>query len=40
MPIARGGHHTSSNVVPACRSCNASKGKKTLAVWLGFVGAW
>jgi len=25
VPIAKGGHHTKENVVPACRSCNAKK---------------
>lgn len=27
IPVARGGRHTIHNVVPACRSCNATKGK-------------
>ena len=25
MPISKGGNHTASNIVPACRSCNAKK---------------
>lgn len=25
LPISQGGHHTASNIVPACRSCNSSK---------------
>lgn len=25
VPLARGGHHTASNVVPACQSCNSRK---------------
>lgn len=29
-PISRGGRHTASNVVPACRSCNARKATKNL----------
>jgi 5-methylcytosine-specific restriction endonuclease McrA len=29
-PLSRGGRHTKSNVVPACRSCNARKNTKTL----------
>lgn len=29
-PLSRGGRHTASNVVPACKSCNSSKGPKTL----------
>jgi len=27
-PLAKGGAHTASNVVPACRSCNSRKGTK------------
>lgn len=30
QPISKGGPHTKENVVPACRSCNASKGNKSL----------
>lgn len=26
-PLAKGGNHTKSNIVPACRSCNSKKGK-------------
>lgn len=29
-PLSRGGDHTLTNVVPACRSCNSLKGTKTL----------
>jgi 5-methylcytosine-specific restriction endonuclease McrA len=25
-PLSRGGNHTKSNIVPACRSCNSKKG--------------
>ena len=25
MPISKGGNHTSANIVPACRACNAKK---------------
>lgn len=28
-PLSRGGRHERSNVVPACRVCNSSKGSKT-----------
>jgi 5-methylcytosine-specific restriction endonuclease McrA len=28
VPISKGGDHTASNVVPACKSCNSSKGVK------------
>ena len=34
-PIARGGEHDEMNLAPACRKCNASKGKKTLFEWKG-----
>jgi 5-methylcytosine-specific restriction endonuclease McrA len=30
VPVIKGGLHTSSNVVPACRKCNSSKGSKML----------
>lgn len=33
IPLARGGHHVVDNVVPACRSCNRSKGSKLVAEW-------
>lgn len=29
IPLCQGGAHASSNIVPACRSCNAHKGKRT-----------
>jgi 5-methylcytosine-specific restriction endonuclease McrA len=34
IPLARGGLHELSNVVPACRQCNASKGARTPLLWL------
>ncbi|WP_405000646.1 HNH endonuclease [Kitasatospora cathayae] len=34
VPLARGGADAESNVVPACASCNLSKGAKTLAEWM------
>lgn len=34
MPVSRGGTHTMDNLVPACRSCNASKRNDTLLVFL------
>lgn len=34
IPLSRGGHTTADNIVPACRSCNASKGDKLLGEWL------
>ena len=33
VPIALGGRHSIGNLTSACRSCNASKGKKTLIEW-------
>lgn len=33
FPLARGGRHTIGNLLPACPSCNASKGNKTLTEW-------
>jgi 5-methylcytosine-specific restriction endonuclease McrA len=34
VAISTGGLDEPSNVVPACKSCNASKGKKSLLQWL------
>lgn len=34
LPIAHGGRYTVTNVVPACRSCNASKCSAEVTVWL------
>ena len=34
LPIARGGRYTVTNVVPACRSCNASKCHTEITVWM------
>jgi len=28
VPVSRGGLHTQNNVVPACKSCNSSKGNR------------
>ena len=33
VPVASGGDHSNGNVVPACKRCNASKGKKSLLEW-------
>ena len=35
VPLSRGGHHTASNVVPACSFCNTSKGARTVLEWIG-----
>jgi 5-methylcytosine-specific restriction endonuclease McrA len=34
LPISRGGRYTLGNVVPACRSCNASKCNDEVTAWL------
>jgi 5-methylcytosine-specific restriction endonuclease McrA len=34
VPLSRGGAHTSTNVAPACLSCNTSKHTKLLAEWI------
>ena len=33
-PISRGGRYTVDNVVPACRSCNASKSNNEVTTWM------
>lgn len=33
-PLSSGGDNSISNIVPACRSCNASKGARTHVMWL------
>jgi 5-methylcytosine-specific restriction endonuclease McrA len=34
LAISRGGRYTVDNVVPACRSCNASKCNEEVTSWL------
>ena len=34
LPISRGGRYKVTNVVPACRSCNASKCNAELTTWM------
>ncbi len=34
LPISRGGRYTIDNVVPACRSCNASKCNLEVTMWM------
>jgi 5-methylcytosine-specific restriction endonuclease McrA len=34
LPISRGGRYTFDNIVPACRSCNASKCNEEVTHWL------
>jgi len=38
MPLSKGGTDTESNMLPACASCNLSKGAKTLAEWAETFG--
>lgn len=33
VPISKGGPHTKTNIVPACSTCNSSKGSKLLDEW-------
>ena len=35
VPITRGGRHSIGNLLPACRSCNASKNNRFLVEWRG-----
>lgn len=39
IPISKGGAHTASNVVPACRACNARKGARPVGVTVQFARA-
>ena len=34
LPISRGGRYTLENVVPACKSCNASKSNNEVTSWM------
>lgn len=34
LPISRGGRYTLTNVVPACRACNASKWNTEVTTWM------
>lgn len=38
VPLAKGGLHSSSNLVMACRSCNSSKQERTLEEWRNDIG--
>ena len=35
VPLSKGGSDTISNQVPACRSCNSSKGSRDVIEWFG-----
>ena len=37
-PLSRGGVHTIDNIAPACASCNRSKGRRSLLVWMAIRG--
>jgi 5-methylcytosine-specific restriction endonuclease McrA len=34
LPLSRGGRYTADNIVPACRSCNASKCNTEVTSWM------
>jgi 5-methylcytosine-specific restriction endonuclease McrA len=34
LPLSRGGRYTIENIVPACRSCNASKSNGEVTSWM------
>lgn len=34
LPLSRGGRYTLDNIVPACRSCNASKCNHEVTGWM------
>jgi 5-methylcytosine-specific restriction endonuclease McrA len=38
IPLSRGGKHCITNILPACNSCNCSKGSKTLEEFLQLRG--
>ena len=33
VPVASGGATSVDNIIPACQSCNSSKGKKDMIEW-------
>jgi 5-methylcytosine-specific restriction endonuclease McrA len=40
IPLSRGGRHAIGNVLPACQSCNLSKGAKLVAEWKRDEATW
>jgi len=37
IPLSRGGAHSVGNFQPLCKSCNSSKGAKTMTEWIGIL---
>lgn len=33
IPVSKGGGYLRSNIIPACQSCNSSKGNKDMNIW-------
>ena len=33
IPLSKGGNYTKSNIIPACRTCNAKKNNKLIDEW-------
>lgn len=33
IPVSKGGHYSADNIIPACRSCNASKNNSVFSDW-------
>lgn len=33
IPVSKGGGYLRSNIIPACQSCNSSKGNRNMSVW-------
>lgn len=33
IPVSKGGDYTKNNIIPACKSCNSSKGGNDMSVW-------
>ncbi|MGW2223795.1 HNH endonuclease [Streptomyces formicae] len=40
IPLSRGGRHAIGNVLPACQSCNLTKGAKLVVEWKRDGAAW
>lgn len=33
IPLSKGGEYTHNNIIPACKSCNSSKGNRDFYIW-------